>query len=209
MATYARSKAPDYSSTQPRQKLLWLEFSEPLADPHDAYFARVLRSVPNPLIAYNLPTAELQPLPSLPIDPNTVRHIVQGQANDGAGLSATTPLIPADSSPSAPTQRFALPLPPGISASSPSLFGFFTYELRVGHTRSTWSTAQGRFGPPLLVNGVQHPPPPLPVNVKREGKGLTVSAPYASSEWRGMVISEGRPAGDVDVVCDLCPGEAG
>lgn len=36
----------------------------------------------------------------------------------------------------------------------------FTYELRVGHADDRWCTAHGRWGPPLRIAGVQHPPPP-------------------------------------------------
>src|SRR5262249_11079486 len=64
--------------------------------------------------------------------------------------------------------RFLLPLPDGMDAEDPELFGFWTYELRIGHRclphaprQMWWSTAQGRFGRPLRVNGVQQPAPPL------------------------------------------------
>jgi hypothetical protein len=64
--------------------------------------------------------------------------------------------------------RFLLPLPESMDADDPELFGFWTYELRVGHRclphaphQMWWSTANGRFGRPLAVNGVQHPAPPL------------------------------------------------
>ena len=41
-----------------------------------------------------------------------------------------------------------VPLPPGINPDAPELFGFWTYELRIGH-KLIWSTAQARFGRPL------------------------------------------------------------
>ena len=44
--------APDYSSTTPRKRALWLECDGPAADPADAYFARVLEYGPDPLLAY-------------------------------------------------------------------------------------------------------------------------------------------------------------
>ena len=78
-----------------------------------------------------------------------------------AGLAAMTELIPSTASP----VHFLVPLPGGISPSALDLFGFWTYELRCGHLQ--WSTAQGRFGRPLRVAGVQHPCPPLTVNVER------------------------------------------
>jgi hypothetical protein len=57
---------------------------------------------------------------------------------------------------------------------SPELFGFFKYELRVRHAH-VWSTAQGRFGTPLQIAGV----PPLPCNVIRTHSGITATAPFA------------------------------
>lgn len=84
MAPYVRDTAPSYTFSEPRQKLVWLEFAAPLADPNDAYFARVLRNVPDPLLG--VPEVELQPLPGLPIDPELVRQIVQGETNDSAGM---------------------------------------------------------------------------------------------------------------------------
>ena len=44
--------------------------------------------------------------------------------------------------------HYLLPLPPGLHDESPELFGFYVYELRVGHTDRIWCTAQGRFGHP-------------------------------------------------------------
>jgi hypothetical protein len=36
------------------------------------------------------------------------------------------------------------------------MWPFRSVELRVGHTNKIWSTAQGRFGHPTRVNGVQY-----------------------------------------------------
>jgi hypothetical protein len=91
------------------------------------------------------------------------------------------PMIASDS-----PLHWALPLPPGLDENAPDLFGFFTYELRVGHY-DMWSTAQGRFGPPLRVAGVQHPPPPLPCTVLRNTQGIMVSAPFA------LPVLDGQP----------------
>jgi hypothetical protein len=85
MSPYQRSD--DYSSTQPRQKCLWFEFTEPLADVRDAYFARVLRNVPDPNVFPFLALEDEEP-PSLGIDPETTRRIVRGQSADGAGITA-------------------------------------------------------------------------------------------------------------------------
>jgi len=96
-------------------------------------------------------------------------------------LDAMQPMIPSDSA-----LHWALPLPAGLADNSPELFGFFTYELRVGHF-DMWSTAQGRFGPPLRVAGVQHPAPALPCTVLRNTQGIMVSAPYA------LPVLDGEP----------------
>ena len=54
-----------------------------------------------------------------------------------------------------------------MNETSPELFGFFVYEVRLGHKAGRWCTAQGRFGPPLRVAGVQHPAPPLTCQAAR------------------------------------------
>ena len=107
--------------------------------------------------------------------------IVQDEADDRAGVDAMQPMIASDS-----PLHWALPLPPGADESSPELFGFFTYEIRVGHF-DMWSTAQGRFGPPLRVAGVQHPPPPMSCTVLRNTQGIMVSAPFA------LPVLDGQP----------------
>lgn len=153
--------APDYSSTTQRQRALWLEFDQPPQDPNDSYFIRVENYGPDPLlISY---PSDLASSPDAPIalDPEPIRTITPDSANDDAGLAAMTQLIPSSSSP----VHFMVPLPGTVSPSSLELFGFWTYELRCGHLQ--WSTAQGRFGRPLRVSGVQHPCPPLTVNVER------------------------------------------
>src|SRR5262249_44111572 len=48
-------------------------------------------------------------------------------------------------------------------------------------------TAQGRFGPPLRVAGVQHPSPPLSCTVLRNTQGIMVSAPFA------LPVLDGQP----------------
>jgi hypothetical protein len=179
MSPYERSA--DYSATETRRRALWIELDSPVTDPRDSYFARVLRNAPDPLISSageNVPeTAD----PPLAVDPEWVRVVVPNEADDRAGIDAMQPMIASDS-----PVHWALPLPPGFDENAPELFGFFTYELRVGHDRM-WSTAQGRFGPPLQVTGVQHAPPPLPCIVLRDTQGILVSAPYA------LPVLDGRP----------------
>jgi hypothetical protein len=186
--------ADDYSSTGLRDRYLWIEFDAPIADTaDDVYFGRVLAYGPDPILAgmllppYMAPNTV--PEPPLPVDPEAVRLIFAGEDSDESGLDAMTPLIPATSGGSAPGGvHFLLPLPPGLNAEALELFGFWTYEFRVGHALK-WSTAQARFGRALRVSGVQHPPPPLTCTLWRNDKGLTVTAPYATTLENGVSAS--------------------
>jgi hypothetical protein len=163
-----------YSLTQRRQRMLWLEFSEPVLDPADAYFGRVLVHSVDPLLTRIAPEAPPGPDESpIPLDPELIRIISPGQSDDSAGLDAMQQLVKSTS----PT-KLALPLPPSLTEADPELFGFFVYELRVGHATG-WSTAQGRFGGPLRVTGIQHPAPPLPCQAMRTPTQLVVNAPFA------------------------------
>jgi hypothetical protein len=168
-------RTPDYSATAPRQRMLWIELAEPIqATADDAYFARVLAYAPDPLLVLGHQGQPAPAEPALPIDPELIRVIVPGQSQDSSGLSAMQPLI-ASSSP----RHFLLPLPDGLDAGSPELFGFFTYELRVGHARP-WSTAQGRFGRPLRITGVQHPAPTLGCLVNHVPAEIQVQSAFAT-----------------------------
>jgi hypothetical protein len=163
-----------YTSTEPRERALWLELDRAPDDPGDGVFARVLRRVADPLLSdHGDPDADLLD-PPLPLDPELVRTIVPGQGDDRAGLEAMQPLLPSESS-----LHWLLPLPPGLGPDSRELLDLFTYELRFGHAQR-WSTAQGRFGAPLRVTGVQHPPPSLVCTIGRTASTLTCSAPYAT-----------------------------
>ncbi|WP_336215991.1 hypothetical protein [Nonomuraea sp. LPB2021202275-12-8] len=173
--------APDYSSTGTRERRLWLEFALPPADPGDQYFARVLGYAPDPLLTATDEEIATPAEPPLAIDPEPIRVITPGQSADSSGLDAMQPLLPARTNdPNAPIHHYALPLPPGMNATSEQLFGFFVYELRLGHDKDRWSTAQARFGPPLRVTGVQHPAPPLVCTVSRIPEKILVSAPLAT-----------------------------
>jgi hypothetical protein len=198
---------PNYSETAARQRYLWLEFDQPIADPDDTYFARVLAYGPDPLLA-----ADLRPMPlademipnatepPLPIDPEPVRAIYSGQAEDYAGLDAMTQMVPANATLGGNKGTFyMLPLPPGMSSESLELFGFWTYEYRVGHIRQ-WSTAQGRYGRALRVTGLQHPSPRLTCTINRANVAgdpfIIAAAPYANTVYNGRRvydIVEGDP----------------
>ena len=183
-----------YSSTDPRQRMLWLEFAEPPADPADIFYARVLAYAADPaLTGASDATADVAE-PPLPIDPEPIRTIVPGQSDDSAGANAMQALLPTES-----LRHFLVPLPPGLTDTSDELFGFFTYELRAGH-HTGWSTAQGRFGRPLRVTGVQHPNPPLPCAVTHSRAGLEVSAPFADPVEGGRSLRPYPPITELFVL---------
>jgi hypothetical protein len=95
--------------------------------------------------------------------------------------------------------HFLLPLPAGMSSDAPELFGFYTYEFRTGHALG-WSTAQGRFGTPLRVTGVQHPAPPFTCMVVRSLAGITASAPFATPVQNGRSVRRFPPATEIYVM---------
>jgi hypothetical protein len=189
-------KSDKYQSTEARRKYLWLEFSEPVKDPNDTIFCRMLAYSPDQLISNNHPELLLAPPESaLSIDPEFTRKITPGQSDDMAGISAMQPMEKATDS----DVHYLLPLPPGMHAESPELFGFFTYEFRIGHGHwsdrdyNLWSTAQGRFGRPLRVTGIQHPVPTLLCTVNRDEKILYVNAPYAQAVVSGKNVTSKPP----------------
>jgi hypothetical protein len=181
--------AEDYSSSEPRRRRLWFEFAQPPLDPGDAYFVRVLAVAPDPLLTdEHIP--ELVPEPPLPIDPEWLRMIDVGQSHDDNGARAMQGLPKRD----APNAVYGLvPLPEGLSEAAPELFGMHVYEIRVGHADGRWCTAQGRYGPPLRVAGVQHPPPPLTCQAARVAEGVVVRAPYATPVYEGRHVRPLNP----------------
>ena len=81
LTPYRRS--PNYSSSEPRRRALWLEMSEPLDNPRDALFARVLAYAPDPMLTGGEPAKPPSPVePPLPIPPEPIRSIVPGQPRD-------------------------------------------------------------------------------------------------------------------------------
>ena len=187
LSKYARSA--DYSATEARRKYLWLEFAEPIRDPHDEYFVRFLGYSPDPLLSDNrLETFTPPEETALAIDPEPIRVIAPGATDDHAGLGAMTSLQPAGNS----KVHYLVPLPPGLNGDSGELFGFFTYELRVGHA-GIWSTAHGRWGRPLRATGVQHPAPTLFCTCERTEAKLIVEAPYAIAVLNGKNVTHNPP----------------
>jgi len=119
-----------------------------------------------------------------------VRMIFAGQSSDECGLDAMTQLIAANPSGSDPDGvHFLLPLP--VSPEALDLFGFWTYEFRVGHSKR-WSTCQGRYGRPLKVTGIQHPAPHLTCTVQRNKDQVYVTAPYATTVFNGRRVYDLR-----------------
>ncbi len=180
--------ADDYASTQQRQRMLWLEFDAPPADPQDAYFVRVLACAADPLLTDEV-IAETKPEPALPLDAEWLRQVSPGQPRDDNGLHAMQALL----QPALSGAQYLIPLPDGLSAASPELLGLFTYEVRLGHAGGRWSTAQGRFGAPLRVAGVQHPPPPLACQAARGSDAVQVRAPFATPVQGGRHVRPRLP----------------
>ena len=92
-----------------------------------------------------------------------------------------------------------VPLPPGMASDAPELFGFFVYELRVGHQQG-WSTAQGRFGLPLRITGVQHPAPLLACMAGRQKTGITAGAQFATPVFAGKNLLPTPPRSQIWVL---------
>lgn len=196
-------KSEKYASTEARQRYLWIELEEPVENPADTLFCRVLQYAPDQLIGNNQQLEQLMQEtaedPPLPIDPEYSRMITPGQTDDMAGLGAMQPMERAADG---DDMHYLLPLPPGLHPESPELFGFFKYEFRIGHghwsngeegKKNLWSTAQGRFGRPLVVAGMQHPAPTLLCNVNRDAEKVSVTAPYAKAVWKGKNVTNNPP----------------
>jgi hypothetical protein len=175
---------PAYGRTEERSRALWIELTNPI-DKEQALFARFVANAPDPLL-YDPPNELPQPQPQpLQIDPEFVRVITPASSDDRAGLDAMFQLERALDS----DVHYLLKLPPGVNADDFELFGFNAYEFRVGHER--WSTAQARFGRPLLVAGIQHPAPALRAVAGRLHDGtIAVTAPYATPVFAGRPVRQ-------------------
>jgi hypothetical protein len=191
-----------YASTSQRRRMLWLEFDRPPDDKHDRYYGRVLASSPDPMLVSPLLSPAdgppEPPEPPLPIDPEAIRVIVPEQSADDCGLDAMQELLRSPDIEGA--VHYLVPLPDGMDETSLELFGFFTYELRVGHNADRWSTCHGRFGPPLRVTGVQHPMPPLVCQVSRAKDRIEVRAPFATPVVHGVPVRPIEPRTDMWVL---------
>ncbi|MBP0613268.1 hypothetical protein J8J42_09430 [Chryseobacterium sp. cx-311] len=198
MSSYAYDEE-FYRSSDERQKYIWFEFDEPPKDPNDTYFARVLAYSPDPYLCKvdnELITNISEDLP-LRLNPEQIREIIPGMSNDFAGMGVLQEMIPASTD---NPRTYLLPLPHGLHNNSDELFGFFTYEIRLGHKKEFWSTAQGRYGRPLKVNGVQHPAPELVCSAYRvemannlTPKEIEITATFANAVLNGEDITAFPP----------------
>jgi hypothetical protein len=211
----------DYSSTEARKRVLWVEFEEPVQNPDDAYFCRMLSNAPDQLISNNdFDLFEIPEESSLSLDPEVMRRIIPDQSDDKAGIDAMQMMVKSTDS----DVHYLLPIPPGMHAESPEMFGFFTYEFRVGHAHfidreleddelgglifksipdfeliggvpkgNLWSTAQARFGREQRVTGMQHPAPTLLCSLNRNENHMYVSAPYAKAVFKGKNVTSKPP----------------
>lgn len=183
-----------YSQTDPRSKCLWIEFAEPPLDPRDGYFVRVLSHAPDPMLLPGSQPVDPEVTYTAPsLDPELARVIRPGQSDDFAGLHTMQPLDGSDTG-----RHFLIPLPPNLPPDAGELFGFFTYEICIGHRRSTpaspfWSTARGRFGPPVVLEGVQHPPPWIDCQARWINDNLVGSATFAEAVIDGRRVSAEPP----------------
>src|SRR5262249_42271213 len=129
--------AHDYSSTEPRRRMLWLEFETAPDDDADTYFCRVLAYAPDPMLLQEDEQVAIPDEPPLPTPAEVLRVIVPHQPADRAGLRAMQALRPAaPREPGDEVVHYLVPLPPNVDATNPRLFGLFVYELRVGHDES-------------------------------------------------------------------------
>jgi hypothetical protein len=131
------------------------------------------------------------------VDPELVRVIRPGQSDDFAGLHTMQSLESSETG-----KHYLVPLPPNLPPDAGELFGFFTYEICVGHRRGNpaspfWSTARGRFGPSLVLEGVQHPPPWIDCQVRWIGDDLVGSATFAEAVFGGRRVTADPPTTEI------------
>lgn len=190
----------NYRYSEERQKYLWFEFDEAPENPRTTYFGRILAYSPDPYLCridrdLLLNISEDQ---RFNINEEKIREIIPDMHDDLAGIGVMQELIPEEQENAI---RYLLPLPPGLHAASDELFGFFTYEIRVGHRKEVWSTAQARYGRSLKVNGVQHPAPELFCHAVRsevssplgKNKYVELSASHASAVLNGKNVTAFPP----------------
>lgn len=189
---------PDkYRYTEPRRKYLWFEMEEPVSDPLTTYYVRVTANAPDPLLSrvtQEMIQTDIKDLP-IPLDSEKIRTVITGMQNDYAGMGVMQ-AMQAEELSTGKASIYLVPLPEGLHSDSDELFGFFTYEVRVGYKEDVWSTAQGRYGSPLKVNGVQHPAPNLHCtamikNIFKPGKKMELhTVPEPEPGWVDRLLAK-------------------
>ncbi|MBE7174993.1 MAG: hypothetical protein INR69_01225 [Mucilaginibacter polytrichastri] len=191
LSPYIRNEK--YSATEARRRYLWLEFDKAPEDERDELFARVLAYAPDQLLSNNAPELFAVPEePPLPIDPEYIRVFTPASGHEHAGLKAMQKMQHSVAGEDG-RHFYLLPLPENLHAESPELFGFYTYEFRFGHGDRLWSTAQGRFGRPFRLTGLQHPAPNLLCTITRDEKFIRVNAPFAKAVFGGKNVTSDPP----------------
>lgn len=194
LSPYVRNET--YSTSEDRKRQLWIEFAEPIKDSKNAYFGRVLAYAPDQLISNNNPELLVAPEePALPTDPELICVVTEGATNDLAGVNEMQVMEKSTTS----DRHYILPLPHNLNANSDEMFGFFTYEFRVGRFRypdteeMVWVIPQARWGRRLRATGIQHPAPALTCMPNRDKNKLWVSAPYAVAVHDGKNVTADPP----------------
>jgi len=180
-----------YSSSEVRDRYLWLEFDKAPEDPNDELFTRFLAYAPDQLLSNNNPSLlKLEQDLPLNIEPEFVKVVTPFSGVEHSGLHAMQRMI---KSKDVDRHFYLLPLRKGLHPDSPELFGFFTQEFRFGHSDRIWSLAQARYGTPLRVAGLQFPAPTLKCLLNRTEKEIAISAPYAQAVFNGQDVTSNPP----------------
>ena len=189
LSPYVRNLA--YSSSEARERFLWLEFDQAPEDPNDELFTRVLGYAPDQLLSNNNPSLwKLEEDLPINLDPEFIKVITPFTSMEHSGLKSMDLMT---KSKDVDRHFYLLPLRKGLHPDSPEMFGFFTQEFRFGHSDRIWSNAQARHGAPLRIAGLQFPAPTLKCLLNRTEKEISISAPYAQAVFNGQDITSNPP----------------
>ena len=189
LSPYVRNSA--YSSSEARQRFLWLEFDKAPEDPNDELFTRFLGYGPDQLLSNNNPSLwKLEEDLPINLDPEFIKVITPFTGIEHSGLKCMELMTKSND---VDRHFYLLPLLKGLHPESPELFGFFTQEFRFGHSDRIWCTAQARHGAHLRISGLQFPAPTLRCLLNRTEKEISVSAPYAQAVFNGQDVTSNPP----------------
>ena len=194
LSPYERDE--NYSKTEPRRRMLWIEFAEPVANPRDAYFARVTMHSADPML---------------------IRRRTRAAARSARAAAEHRPRAhPLDRRRTSPKihrgwKRCSASHPP--KATDRSGIFFCRSRRRCRKSRPNFSVSSStsfasampragpqprqRFGLPQRVTGVQHPAPVLTCSVSRTAEHIRVSAPYATPVADGQILRAEPPTSDL------------